>query len=110
MTFVQAKDLKHIQVKGTVHLWQLKEGEVKSLTNDPKLQLLEDLQGFNESLYWRILKQKVGLKNGFYFAEHSSKTANVINADNWNDEVEAELLKRGYIAIKKSKPNKGFGK
>ena len=57
-----------------------------------------------------MLKQKFGFKNGFYFVDHSTKTANVINADEWTDEVEAELLKRGYISIKKSKPKKGFSK
>lgn len=98
-----AKDLTHIKVKGTVHLWQKYGTEFKSLTNEPNLLMIEELQGFDfqefielvcENNEWNNIED---VPDGFFFIDHSTKTGNFIESDSWTPKIEKELRMRKYI-------------
>lgn len=103
MSLVMAKDLTHIKVKGTVHLWQVFNGQFKSLTNGFILLKMEELLGFDFSEFIELLAQQNDwnsaeeIENGFFFVDHSTRTGNFIKSDEWNTKVEKELRSRGYI-------------
>lgn len=91
---VQAIDLQHIVIREPIHLWQLKNGVCKSLTNSCNLYNLEHMKGyeFNEIKFWQLMRQQTGLANGFYFANHFTRKAGFIPGDNWTQEIEKILI------------------
>ena len=102
---VMAKDLSNVGIKGTVHLWHCVDNVFKSLTNDPKLLLLEEIHGFDLQKFVFLIAENNGyfggkpfkFPDGFAFIDHSTQTGNYIVSDGWNEKVETELSNRGYL-------------
>jgi hypothetical protein len=97
--FVKARDLSHIKVRGDVHLWRVLDGHTKSLTNSPRLKRIEELSVFSADKFFAQMKSLSGeLRDGFYFAIHSSKQGNFIPGTEWSEEIESQLRERQIIS------------
>lgn len=105
---VMAKDLTHVAIRGTVHLWHCVDNNWKSLTNSPQLDQLEKLVGFDIQEFIERLANEYNFrkgdryefKDGFAFVDHHTQTGNYIISDKWTKQVEKTLADRGYLTYK----------
>lgn len=83
--FVNVEDLQHVKVPSNIHLWQVLEGQKKSLTNSQNIQMMESRIGFVENSFWdeRLQKYNGRLPNGFYWIDHQAKSLNVVLSNTW---------------------------
>ncbi|MEM9483351.1 MAG: hypothetical protein AAGA83_06625 [Cyanobacteria bacterium P01_F01_bin.116] len=83
--FVKAENLQHVKVPSNIHLWQVLEGQRKSLTNSQNMKTIESKIGFVEQSFWdEWLKKYNGrLPNGFYWVDHQAQTLNVVLSNTW---------------------------
>ena len=96
--FVKVEDLQHVKVPSNIHLWQVLEGQRKSLTNSQNMQMIEFRMGFIETSFWdEWLKKYDGrLPNGFYWIDHQAKTLNVVLSNTWVA-AEYQLEQKGVV-------------
>lgn len=102
--YAMRKDLNHLRISCTVHLWHVIDGKWKSLTNSSDLILLArhhkiTFHRFIELLKFELLKVEKELNDGFVFYDYRSKDKGYIySKEGWNKEVEQELKTKGYLA------------
>ena len=105
---VQAKNLNHIGIKGSVHLWHVVNNVWKSLTNSAVLELVEQQKGFEVQILAQKLAQYYHFKkadyinypDGFVYIDHLTEKSDFIASNGWTEIIEQYLLKKGFLQYK----------
>lgn len=98
--FVNAEELQHVRVPCSIHLWQVLEGQRKSLTNSQSIKTMESQKGFTEKSFWDEWLEKYDgrLPNGFYWIDHQANNPNMVLSNNWFA-AEYQLEQKGVVVF-----------